>query len=703
MKNFKKLAAFVLVITLSATGMIINKKEAMAYTQPVITNSGITYPISLDSGKDLTGKTVFSDKKFLNYIANEVFMSGDYYGMKFDLDDDGKLSKDECELVRIIAVDGNSDITSLDGIEAFPKLRELYCNNTGITELDLSNNPRLQMFSCANTKIKNLNLTKCVLLKELKFSGCSIAAIDLSQNTALTSLICKKQEISSYEYKENGKYYVSLNDLSKEINLSKVSEVRIDGAAGDGINSGYDKEKGLVYCSDEIKKVTYIYDLGIGTKSDNIDTELEVTLDLNVGVRECYDSMGGSAVLPQYVEKGNADTEPESPKKVGYKFTGWYTDTNCTIDKKWSFNQEISDNIILYAGWEKQTYKVKYTTGYTALNEITADWWSTNIIPKNNIQRLGYIFKSWVTETGLYVNSSNSSKISYGMASGNSDKEYTILRAVWEGKTGYNLKYDSNLSNKQKKKLIDAPEYDKNDKFSWDQKGFISDYMEGGLPGHQFKGWYTAKNGGKIITENTTYGDLYGMQFTGDSVSNIPTIFAKYTKTKYTITYDTRGGSNIADRTNVEWGSSNILPNKKPTKKGYVFGGWKLEGKKVTKKTKLNDENSVYAWDEYAELTAVWTKKKVKKGTTFKRYGCTYQILKSNKKSDRKGNKVALIKVKKKKLSLKNTVFYNGKYYKITSIKKKALKNKKVILKVSKKLTSKYKNMIKKSGGKLIS
>lgn len=180
---------------------------------------------------------------------------------KFDLNKDGMLSKDECELVRIISVAGKSTIESLAGVEAFPKLRELYCNDTGITELNLLNNPRIQILSCAGTKIRELDLSECAILKELKFSGCAIGAIDLTANTKLEYLVCSNQDIDTYEYQEDGKYCVSLEDLNTNLDLSRVSNVKIDGAFGDEINSAYDSRKGLVWCSDEIKTITYTYQL----------------------------------------------------------------------------------------------------------------------------------------------------------------------------------------------------------------------------------------------------------------------------------------------------------------------------------------------------------------------------------------------------------------------------------------------------------
>lgn len=610
MNQLKKNTMFILAIMLCITSISINNNNVQAFTPPLETNSGITYPISLETGKDANGKLVFPDNEFLEYISNEIFQSGNYYGKKFDLNKDGMLSKDECELVRIISVSGKSNIKSLEGVEAFPKLRELYCNDTGITELNLLNNPRLQILSCASTKIRNLDLSECTILKELKFSGCAIGAIDLTANTKLEYLVCSNQEIDTYEYQNNGKYCVSLEDLNKSLDLSRVSNVKIDGAFGDDINSGYDSEKGLVWCSDTMQTITYTYKLDLKNKTDAMDEYLNVTLNLKNGIRESYDSQGGSRVLPQFIEGDAVDMQPENPTKEGCVFTGWYTDKECAESGRWSFGQQITDNMTLYAGWKNKEYTVIYNAEGARINAMNADWWTKNLMPNVSVSKQGYELKGWKTETGIIINNGNKSQITYGQASGDDSKLSTVLSAVWEPKGGYKLNLSTNVKAKIKRKMDGFIKLDTENSFNWEQNNILRKLESGQIPGYILKGWYTAKKGGKKITKNTAYGEIYSACFSGDDVKNIPTLYARYEKTKYTIKYNTRGGSYIKSKKNVKWGSKIPLPKKNPKKKGYVFKGWKLEGKKVTKKTRLKNEESYYCWRKTATLRAVWKKKK---------------------------------------------------------------------------------------------
>ena len=146
--------------------------------------------------------------------------------------------------------------------------------------------------------------------------------------------------------------------------------------------------------------------------------------------------------------------------------------------------------------------------------------------------------------------------------------------------------------------------------FNWEQNNILNKLDAGQIPGYTLTGWYTAKKGGTKITKNTIFGDIYISCFKEDDNKNVPTLYARYEKTKYIVKYNTRGGNWIKSRKNIKWGSKIPLPKRKPKKKGYKFKGWKLEGKKVKKGMRLRNENSYYCWKKSLTLKAVWKKKK---------------------------------------------------------------------------------------------
>lgn len=62
-----------------------------------------------------------------------------------------------------------------------------------------------------------------------------------------------------------------------------------------------------------------------------------------------FDSMGGSEVESQEVEKGAIATKPETPTMDGYSFAGWYMDSELTT--AYDFANPVTGDITLYAAW----------------------------------------------------------------------------------------------------------------------------------------------------------------------------------------------------------------------------------------------------------------------------------------------------------------------------------------------------------------
>ena len=64
-----------------------------------------------------------------------------------------------------------------------------------------------------------------------------------------------------------------------------------------------------------------------------------------------FDSMGGSSLDNQQVTYNGTAATPSAPAKAGYTFDGWFTDKDCTV--AYDFNAPVTDNITLYAKWNK--------------------------------------------------------------------------------------------------------------------------------------------------------------------------------------------------------------------------------------------------------------------------------------------------------------------------------------------------------------
>ena len=96
----------------------------------------------------------FPDETFRKYVTNN-----------FDSDSNGYLSEAEIPLITEIYVN-NKGITSLKGIEYFVNLRELYCNNNVLTELDITSNTELTTLYCKGNSIASIDIRNCPNLND---------------------------------------------------------------------------------------------------------------------------------------------------------------------------------------------------------------------------------------------------------------------------------------------------------------------------------------------------------------------------------------------------------------------------------------------------------------------------------------------------------------------------------------------------------
>ena len=115
------------------------------------------------------------------------------------------------------------------------------------------------------------------------------------------------------------------------------------------------------------------------------------------------------------------------------------------------------------------------------------------------------------------------------------------------------------------------------------KKSILYNTAYGSLPkptrtGYTFAGWYTAKEGGTQIKENSIV-----------SVTTAQTLYAHWTANKYTVTFKPTGGNCDTTSKSVTYNSTyGDLPTS--TRTGHVFKGWftaESGGTQVTKDTKV--------------------------------------------------------------------------------------------------------------------
>lgn len=228
------------------------------------------------------------------------------------------------------------------------------------------------------------------------------------------------------------------------------------------------------------------------------------------------------------------------PKQNGYIFDGWYLSE--TGDEKFDFSKYLDRNVKLYARYNMASYAVIYHNMDGATNnpnnktsfDITTP---TFILHTEGVTKTGYTFDGWYSDP-LYV--IDKTHINQGT------HEDVHLYAKWNPNQ-YTITFVSNGGSEVAS--ITA--------------GYQTGINKPDNPtkeGYAFVGWYT---------DNGTFEHEY--DFTTMPLGGA-TLYAKWTAANQTITFNSNGGSEVADLV-APYGSAIEAPEN-PEHDGYSFGGW---------------------------------------------------------------------------------------------------------------------------------
>lgn len=119
-----------------------------------------------------------------------------------DTNGDGEIQVSEAEAITILSV-GSREISSLEGIQSFVNLEELYCALNELTVLDLSQNVHLQRLDCWYNQLTDINVTQSTNLNFLWCIGNNLTTLDLSQNINLEVLWADDNQIANLDVTDN--------------------------------------------------------------------------------------------------------------------------------------------------------------------------------------------------------------------------------------------------------------------------------------------------------------------------------------------------------------------------------------------------------------------------------------------------------------------------------------------------------------------
>ena len=228
-----------------------------------------------------------------------------------------------------------------------------------------------------------------------------------------------------------------------------------------------------------------------------------------------FDTAGGSAIAPITQDYGTAIAAPADPTREGYTFIGWDKAIPATMP---------AENMIITAKWKVNQYTITFdTNGGSEITPITQDY-GTAITAPANPTREGYTFIGWDKAIPATMPAEN-----------------MIITAKWKVNQ-YTITFDSNGGSEI------AP-------ITQDYGTAIAAPADPTREGYTFIGW------DREIPETMPAENM--------------TVTAQWEINRYTITFDTAGGSEIAPITQ-DYGT-NITAPADPTRDGYTFIGWDRE------------------------------------------------------------------------------------------------------------------------------
>ena len=228
-----------------------------------------------------------------------------------------------------------------------------------------------------------------------------------------------------------------------------------------------------------------------------------------------FQSEGGSEVASQIRANTPAD-RPADPTKEGYTFIGWYNG-----ESEWNFETPVTENLTLTAKWQINRYTITFdTAGGSEVAPITQDYGTTITAPANPA-KTGYTFAGWDKTIPSTMPAEDMTITAQWQVN-----QYTITFKPENGGQDIVIKQDYGTA-------ITAP-------------------ANPTKTGYTFAGW------DKTIPTTMPAGDM--------------AITAQWQINRYTITFDTAGGSEVPSITQ-DYGTA-ITPPAAPTRTGYTFAGW---------------------------------------------------------------------------------------------------------------------------------
>jgi len=275
--------------------------------------------------------------------------------------------------------------------------------------------------------------------------------------------------------------------------------------------------------------------------------EYTIIFDANGGYFSIGDYYYETYTLSFNVSNGSCVTQPTSPSwGTTAVFSNWYTEPECI--NLYDFNTPVTSNITLYAGWIPVHCINFESDGNSSFGHFDYQFVVDGnflICPDKIPENYGKVFTGWYTEpecTNLY----------------NFNKPVTssfTLYAGWgEELIYYTITFDANGGTLTSEPTQVVLRY-----------GKITEPINPTREGYTFTGWY----------DDTQCTDLIDFDYI--VVDHDRTLYACWTVTTYTVTFNANGGDLTCDTTQPVTIGNKVIHPSNPTRDEYDFTGWYTE------------------------------------------------------------------------------------------------------------------------------
>ena len=266
-----------------------------------------------------------------------------------------------------------------------------------------------------------------------------------------------------------------------------------------------------------------------------------------------WDADNGTDAATETKGYGDTITAPTEPKKTGYTFNAWEGYTSGMVMGK--------TDLSFTAQWTAKQYNVTFDNGYSGAPAITAQTvtYDAAFGTLPNPTREGYTFGGWfIGETQILPDTVWTTD------------DNAELTAHWSVGQGYTISY------------VGTEAGSNPTQYNVETESFT--LVNPTRTGYTFTGWSgTGLTGEENMTVTVAKGSTGNREYT-----------ANWTVNRYTITFNTDGGSTAAPITQ-DYGTTVTAPAD-PTKTGYTFNGWSeavpatmpAENKTLTAQWKIN-------------------------------------------------------------------------------------------------------------------